>query len=532
MKKTRVIHPFLFAVFPVLFLYAHNIMYTPAKQIIAPLAVIIPAVILLYLILRFFFKDREKAGIALSAFLLLFFAYGHIYELLNKFHIRINLGFYLLGPLTLLLIFFSILFLFIFFFCIRTRRDLHDFTKFLNIAAAILVAISLFNIGIYALRTMNASKKMGTKTAEDKRLNVEKTGYLPNIFYIIMDSYGRKDILKEYFGYDNTPFLDFLKENGFYVADRTMSNYGRSLLSVTSSLNFQYLDDLSNKVGIDTESRLPLVKMLNDNRVFKKLKQYGYKTITFDTSWELIRIKNSDVSYKIIEFDLNLFHSKLLSTTPIPYILNKMTKLGKFSSPWLINEKYNMIRKRVLFTFEKLEELSKDKDPFIVFALILPPHQPFVFDENGNPIIPDKESFDLWDSCQNEKEREEYRKGYVGHLKFANKKLRALIPKILSNSAKPPIIIIQGDHGPSSMMVLRDPVKTNVRERLAILNAYYLPDNGSKLLYETITPVNTFRVILNYYFGTDYKLLKDEGFYSTWRQVYKFINVTKRVNPE
>jgi hypothetical protein len=42
-----------------------------------------------------------------------------------------------------------------------------------------------------------------------------------------------------------------------------------------------------------------------------------------------------------------------------------------------------------------------------------------------------------------------------------------------------------------------------------IMNAYYLPDGGSELLYDSISPVNSFRVILNRYFGMNMDLLDD-----------------------
>ena len=76
----------------------------------------------------------------------------------------------------------------------------------------------------------------------------------------------------------------------------------------------------------------------------------------------------------------------------------------------------------------------------------------------------------------------------------------ALVEEILAKSDVPPIIILQGDHG----------VWWESEEhRTEILNAYYLPGEGSKLLYKTISPVNSFRVVFNLYFGTDYELLDD-----------------------
>jgi hypothetical protein len=56
---------------------------------------------------------------------------------------------------------------------------------------------------------------------------------------------------------------------------------------------------------------------------------------------------------------------------------------------------------------------------------------------------------------------------------------------------------------------------------MTILNAYYLPGEESRL-YPTITPVNTFRIILDAYFGQDYPLLPDVSRYSPIDNQYSY----------
>jgi len=95
-----------------------------------------------------------------------------------------------------------------------------------------------------------------------------------------------------------------------------------------------------------------------------------------------------------------------------------------------------------------------------------------------------------------------YEEGYVGQLIFINKKVETLVDEILSKSDVPPIVILQGDHG----------IRWGKGRGIDILNAYYLPGKDNQLLYESITPVNSFRIIFNLYFGTNYDLLEDEGY--------------------
>jgi len=65
---------------------------------------------------------------------------------------------------------------------------------------------------------------------------------------------------------------------------------------------------------------------------------------------------------------------------------------------------------------------------------------------------------------------------------------------------------------------------------MEILNAYYLPERGKAALYESISPINTFRVILNLYFGAHLELLSDESYYSdSWDRPLSLVNVTDKL---
>src|SRR5690606_9774336 len=68
-----------------------------------------------------------------------------------------------------------------------------------------------------------------------------KLGYVPDIYYVIMDGYARSDTLKRDYGYDNSQFEGFLKEKGFHVIEDSRSNYRWTFLSLASSLNMEHL---------------------------------------------------------------------------------------------------------------------------------------------------------------------------------------------------------------------------------------------------------------------------------------------------
>jgi hypothetical protein len=115
------------------------------------------------------------------------------------------------------------------------------------------------------------------------------------------------------------------------------------------------------------------------------------------------------------------------------------------------------------------------------------------------------------------------------------------VDKILAKSDRPPVIVLQSDEGPfipflhefgragTDWRELSDPaLQTHIR----ILNAYYLPNaDPEQILYPSVTPVNSFRIIFDHYFGTDYGLVEDESYiFEDTLHPYTFINVTDRVS--
>ena len=85
---------------------------------------------------------------------------------------------------------------------------------------------------------------------------------------------------------------------------------------------------------------------------------------------------------------------------------------------------------------------------------------------------------------------------------------------------------VQGDHGSRLNLNWDSLEKTDVREPFSILNAYYVPKKVRAHLYDTISPVNSFRILLTDIFGAHYKLLPDRSYYSTIQQPLAFTDVT------
>jgi len=175
--------------------------------------------------------------------------------------------------------------------------------------------------------------------------------------------------------------------------------------------------------------------------------------------------------------------------------------------------------KRTLYQFDKLSEIPSIKEPTFVFAHFNIPHPPYVFDKDGSFIS-------IKESRQNS-----FEERYINQVSFINEKIKIFVDKVLKESEIPPIIILQADEGPMPKR-FGDRYKwqeLNDEEKLTktkIFNAYFLPGYDKNNLYPTITPVNTFRLILDNYFGTNLGLLPDQSFAETPGSPLKFINIT------
>lgn len=67
-----------------------------------------------------------------------------------------------------------------------------------------------------------------------------------------------------------------------------------------------------------------------------------------------------------------------------------------------------------------------------------------------------------------------------------------------------------------------------MKEALRNFEAFYLPGGGDALFYKSVTPVNIFRLIFNFYFQANYPLLDDKSYFAPGNYQYKFFDVTDK----
>ena len=105
--------------------------------------------------------------------------------------------------------------------------------------------------------------------------------------------------------------------------------------------------------------------------------------------------------------------------------------------------------------------------------------------------------------------------GYQDQVPFIDSMLENTITTLISRSTRPVVIILQTDTGPWL---------TTGADQFKILNAYYMPGHTAQL-YPDISPVNSFRVVLDAYFGAQIPLVKDVSYYSPIPHIYDFSTV-------
>jgi len=397
----------------------------------------------------------------------------------------------------------------------RTKNEPKTLTQLFNIISLALFISASINIVSYEVGIRNQleseSISQGDAVTQGNQEPVENR----DIYYIILDAYGRQDILNKSYNYDNTTFIQYLEKRGFYVASESNSNYAYTHLSLPSTFNFKYLNYLTDQFGKERRTMDPvLAKMLHENEVSRLLKSHGYQFINFGSGWLTTEnISTADVNIREGKFFslfgktliINDFYSVLLNTTALsPFVKEKLS---------------NAAREKMLYNFSELAEMPYLRETKFILAHFLLPHPPYLFDKNGEPVPEDKAGgYD--------------KKLDIEQLQFTNKKIIETVDKILSRSNPKPIIIIASDHGPL-FPGLEDWPKTPseevVKKRMSIFNAYYFPEGGSDLLYDSITPVNTFRILFNYYFGTKYELLEDKSYFSWANAYYEFYDVTDQI---
>ena len=331
----------------------------------------------------------------------------------------------------------------------------------------------------------------------------------PNIYHIVLDAYGREDVLRDLFEHSNAPFLEFLRSRGFQVAARARANYPVTILSLASVLNADYLQAFISPWEPRSTDDGPIIRALKEPAVVATLRSLGYRIVTYSSGYYPTELSSPD-----LRFDgrrLNGFLAQALGYIQLPFLRS------------LISEQLHLnYRQMLLSTLSALPDSAELSGPNFVFAHIVAPHPPFVFSASGEPVVPDK-LFSQGDG-DHYGDRSDYRARYIDQLVFVSRKIQEAIAQILESDSNA-VILLQGDHGPGSETEFRRRDQTNYRERFGILLATRLPPGAPPLPDET-TPINAMRMVLNSALHQELPLLPERSWYSGLARSFDLRDVT------
>ena len=495
-------YPWPIAAAPILHFLTSNRLLFAAGEAIFPLAVTLVGVTGSFVGFWLVLKNWHRSAAATTAITVVVFAYGHVENALDR---RIDERVLFPAAIVFLAVVIAA--------AVRANATPARQTPFFNLVAAVLLAFPVASLASAAAASSGRTSSASIAALDDLTTHLfpsippSTSDHRPDIYYIILDEYARHDALVDF---DNTSFLRELERRGFYIATEATSNYMWSQHSIASLLNMSYLDSVGPRTPSRYEDVIPLGQQHAVASILKKL-GYTYVHLTsghtitdaspladvvvnFSQSGVLIGDEKSGYrSARSLESILaGRFVRELIQTTALrPFLGHNLAPGSDAIYAW-------WHPKRTLQMFDFLTKPIDVAGPTFVFAHIVKPHPPATFDRHGN-AVPGINVHDAF----GEDHDPSVPSPYIGQLIYINSRVLEMVDAILQSHDDDPVIVITADHG----------------RRLdgwgtphAILAAFHLPHGGDRVLYPSISSVNQFRAIIDFYFGLNLGLLKDRRF--------------------
>ena len=508
------LNPILTTIFPVAFLYSQNIDEVPLMTAVAVLLAALLGSLVFVSVVWLVLRNDAAASFLAVAWLVVFFSHGHILDSITG----ATVGGVVLGRVRYLLAVEVVIALIALVVALRARNFCYQSTPYISVALLIPFLFTWASVGLYHLRPPD-SEIAGDNGFQSITIPKIQRDQLPDIYYIILDSYPRADVLQRIYGFDNGQFLGSLEDKGFFIASESRSNYTQTSLSLSSSLNMDYLNQFPEIIrSIDSNDETILRKLIQDNRVVPVVQEMGYRFAFLHSPWGLTMVNpHADDELSTQAYPLGTVGRLLLQPVlgnDFGYFFSRTILLRHF-----VDRLFNLFAVDLFGEhLEQLKRIGSLEEPTFTFAHFVPPHPPYVFDREGNVR---SSGFSI--RSYGDKD------AYIDQLIWVNTSINRVVDQILQDKEANAVIVIQGDHGTEfsdTRGILSyggDPDETLIFEKTGILNAYYLPEMCQPAgLYNSITPVNTFRLIFDRCLGTDIGLLEDVLHWSTYDRPYDF----------
>jgi hypothetical protein len=506
----------LFAVYPVLFIAVSNPGQAAWSTVGVALAVASFASILLLSTLRLVFRSWNRAALAVSAVTLLFYSYGPLHTLLEGIFLdsldeTAGIALYLQRVSPHLHSIMTSVWIAVGALALRGVARMPE--AWIPVAVRGSNPMALVLLGLVCVQWV-ASRDAGGSAAVNLRPGattdrvMSAVGYNPDIYTIVLDGYAREDVLRHHYAFDNSTFLNGLRARGFHVSSASTANYSWTFLSLASILNMNYLQPLlGGRIAPEARNRASVYEAVRNNAVARFLKERGYRIVHVQTTWGAT-LQNPYADEQVAchqRVFTNEFFRVIAEASWLKALQSRMT--ADLATCHLSN-------------LESLALMGRQPGPKFVFAHFLPPHHPYLFDRQGNI----RRTANLSNQFEYQKRLWSEKDLYVDQIVFMNREITNAVDRILAASPRPPIIIIQSDHGPT---VERDVTPDEAMQvRFANLAAYLLPAAPEQLIPNAESAVNQFRHIFNHYFDASLDILPNRHYFSEFDPPYTFKDVT------
>ena len=502
----------LLGIYPILYLYSENFGLVIEKEVLSCLVWMLIATTIGFLLTNTLLRQAHMTALGLSICSIMFSLAGHLY---NLFFYRDTLPVWSLSVVVLTIAI-------VFGFHRFIRQDLYkQITPVVNVILIALVLSQIVNLVSKRTSVSTIAQSLSTTIALTEDIlvipKISGSAKHPDIYYIIPDGYPNDLWLQDSMNYDNSRFTQALEDRGFTVVPHAQSNYAATLLSLASVLNMQHYHSNPTPMGDLDYLRLSIA----DSRVARQLLQLGYSYVQFlsgylipspiaDINRDFTRGGAIDIGFRKNDFFVEIlnetsegvrdpnelghfykqsFISLYLDTTLLRIVRAQLEELiGEDNSAPLAL----FARQRFLDTITEMETLVRMPEATFAIIHLMKPHGPLTFNEQGEGVN------ETWNPSHQE---------YFAEFQFTNAKFLEMIDTVLQGSDHEPIIIFQADHSTTYGLVWTED------RRLIHFDPYfalYLPESYETSIPKPFTSINTFPIILNEVFGTEYEMQSNQ----------------------
>lgn len=478
--------PLLCAIYPAVFHYVNNVQLVLFSSFIELCIFLAVIGSMIYIVLAVFSRGKFlQSAVGASLVVLFFHTYGFVFDWLRSidvFQVEVYsfLPFWIFAALYFAWIIRA--------FSNKLANQL--WTSSILVISGLLL-FNLIQIAPVALENSKDNTAVNNTSVPVNNSTAPNQQY-PDIYYLVFDEGAGFEVLRDYWNYKEVDtFADFLKSNGFYVAENSHGHSDGTLYEMTTRFNYQ-IYPLSEDVRI----RDLYNTHVGDNLVMDYLKKHGYTLIAYDEKrLYLPTLSPLPVDHLIEESPEEFVANNFIHIDDYKSLALENTMLRSYISQAGQDPLVAKHRNLILYTVNNVASAEFPSPKFVHVHLLLP-HVPFIFRENGDLQL--EGGFANW---------QKYFENYKYFLSVAPQMIENILAA--SDPNNPPVIIVQSDHGARN---ITEYPYTGYLENYPdeyttlIINALYLPGCDDALLTQDMDPLNTFPIIFNCYFGDDIPL--------------------------